>query len=228
MPRVRRSKRKSCAPKCKTLGCQFHAPEDHPNCSYCQKHIKVQDPLQHARNSKRHKSKLETFVKNFTGSDELVNSFKDGTVIGFLKNLSKYEKTQVPYMLPSNRPFPMAKLMLRADQVVDLMENYQNCSAFDLIHQDESTISLQDKILGRVFDTWNLGRECFRGVIRCYWGSFGDLLNPIQLFEGKEEIRKRILKTLIYCSRDKKQEIPMVYNLTSQCILAKYRELNSL
>jgi len=227
MPRVRRN-RKSCAPKCKTLGCQYHAPKDPPNCSYCQKHIKVRDPLQHALNSKRHKSKLETFVKKLTASDELVNSFKDGTVIGFLKNLSRYENTQDPSRMPSNRPFPMAKLMFRADQVVDLMQNYNERSAYDLIHQDESTISYQDKILGRVFDTWNLGRECFPGVIRCYWGSFGDLLNPIQLFEGKEEIRKRILKTLIYCSRDKKQEIPMVYNLTGHCILAKYRELYSL
>ena len=223
MPRVR-SQRKTCA-KCKTIGCQYHASKDHDNCSYCRKGLKALDPLQYALNSKRHKSKLENFVKKFTASDELVNSFKDGTVIGFLKNLSKYENTQVPYMLPSKRPFPMAKLMFRHDQVVDLMENYQENSVYDIIHQDESTINLHDKILARVLDSYNLGRNCFRGTIRCYWGSYGDLVKPIQLVEGKEKVKLRILKTLIYCSRDKKQEIPMVYNLTGQLILAKYKNI---
>lgn len=210
MPRYRRSTRKkgksgSCATgshKCSRLYCQYFAVPGEATCSICGSGNAAKDQLGFVNGCVRYQSKVKTAVKRFTCPDETYSQLLEGTdgqLLPFLRKLRIYEQG-----MPE---FGLAKLMFRAEQVLCFMDGYESCSAWNILHQKEATISPHDKLLGRVLDWWNLGKHCFPGVIQCYWGSHGDYISPVEFYNGREKCLHRnsrglgIMRVLLYCAR---------------------------
>ena len=229
MPKVtRRSSRlkNSCGKKCSLFGCQFYAGEG-KHCSYCTRGVAVHDPFAHMVKCNRYKDKVEKLVKKHAVTNAEFKALLEGTngeVIPFLKNVAAKERA-----LPE---LGFAKIMFTAKQVEPLMKGYQLCSAPHLINQKEATISFHDKILGRVLDHWNLGKSCFPGVLRCYWGYYGDYLTPTEFYAGRHKVvwsnetrDLGVLKTLMYCARVGDNEPTPLRKMTVCMVLGQFKEI---
>ncbi len=223
---TRASKRvsKNCAPICSSLGCTYHVGKGQKKCSTCNKGIKPVDPLEFLINSKYYQCRIMAQVNEHTISDEefnkILKKLEEGAgveLIPFLSALNKYEQQR-------SNPLRLPKVMLRADQVLKLnlnWDNYQN-SAYNLPNQAHATISLHDQVLGRVLDYWNLGREEFPSVVRCYWGHFGDYLNPLKLYSERKKVVIDMTKSLYFCARNRDVMPDQVKGLILQMILGKF------
>ena len=179
---------KKRASKCKSVACHWGVAEGQTHCSSCMQGKPVQDSLEITMKCKKFKYKVNKFVNKITASDELVNSFKNGSVVGFLRNLSQYER------LTSN------KLMFKAKQVSDLMQGYQSCSVYSH-NQPKSSISFHDKILVRVPDWWNLVQPDFCGTIHCYWGYYGDEKDILAFNKIRKRLWDKMVRTFDYCDK---------------------------
>ena len=229
MPKVtRRSSRlkKSCGKKCSHIGCQFFAGKG-KHCSSCTRRVAVKDGLCHTEMCNRYKAKVERLVKKLTISDsEFKELLKDtnGEVIAFLKNVAVKERAL------SGLGF--AKLMFTAKQVEPLMKGYGDSSVYALVRQKEATINFHDKILGRVLDHWNLGKSCFPGTVRCYWGFFGEYLKPTKFYAGRHKVvwsnetrDLGLLKPLMYCARVGDNEPTDARKLAVVMTLGRFKDL---
>ena len=145
-------------------------------------------------------------------------------MIPFLKNVAAKERA-----LPE---LGFAKIMFTAKQVEPLMKGYQENSSYNLIFQKEATINFHDKILGRVLDHWNLGKSSFPGIVRCYWGHFGDYLTPTEFYAGRHKMvwsnetrDLGILKTLMYCARVGDNDPTSLRKMTVVMVLGQFKDL---
>lgn len=219
--KLREKRKREDLPKCSQLGCQFYASEDTKRCSSCGKGKSVHDPFEHMQKANRFSKLTEKLVKQWCVSDEEFSELSADNLREFLSNVARAEK---------DRPeMELAKIMFTAKQVKSLVENYSENSCWNIVHQKEATINLHDKILGRVLDHWNLGRKCFCPTIRCYWGSYGDFITPIALYEGREVMLSNsagIMKPLLYCARVGDEKPSMLRMLKVGMILAKFRALS--
>lgn len=179
-------KKRAC--KCKSIGCQWGVAEGQTHCSSCMQGKPVEDSLENTMKCKKFKYKVNKFVSKITASDELVNSFKNGSLVGFIRNLSQYER------------MASTKLMFKAKQVKDLMVDYQNCSVFSH-NQPEATINFHDKILVRVPDWWNLVQPDFCGTIHCYWGHFGDEKHVLAFNKSRQMLWDKMVRTFFFCNK---------------------------
>jgi hypothetical protein len=216
---VKRSKRtvKSYA-SCSSIGCIYYAAKGKKKCSCCAKGLKPVDPLEFLINSKSYKCKIMAEVHKHTISDKDFDGIARPTLIGFLSALNKFEQQRSGHM-----PI-LPKVMLRADQVLKLglnWDNYQN-SAYNLPNQAHATISLHDQVLGRVLDYWNLGGPLFPPVVRCYWGKFGDYLNPIKLYNDRKKVVLDMTKSLYFCARDRDVMPNQLLRLVLETTLFKF------
>ena len=218
--RVSKRTAKNCAARCSSIGCTFHAGKGKKKCSTCIKGIQPVDPLEFLINSKSYRCKLMAEVKKHTISDKDFEGIVRPTVIGFLSALNKFEQQRSERFDPLRLP----KVMLRADQVLKLglnWDNYEN-SAYNLPNQAHATISLHDQVLGRVLDYWNLGRKEFPDVVRCYWGCFGDYINPLKLYCERTKVIVDMTKSLYFCARNRDVMPDQVLGLVLQAILGKF------
>lgn len=220
--RVSKRTTKNCAPRCSSIGCTFHAGKGKKKCSTCMKGIQPVDALEFLLNSKYYLCRIMAEVGNHTISDKdfnkLLEESKGGAeLIPFLSALNKFEQQR-------SDPMCLPKVMLRADQVLKLnlnWDNYEN-SAYNLPNQAHATISLHDQVLGRVLDYWNLGRKEFPGVVRCYWGHFGDYINPVKLYTERNKVVMDMTKNLYFCARNRDVMPDQVMGLVLQMILGKF------
>ena len=225
MPRVRRSRRKIFAKGCARIGCEYFAVPGQNKCSSCAAGRPVVNRHEQLLKCIRYKQKVERLVRSLCVSDSEYAEMMEGveTPIQFLSKVRAMENGRNQMYLP--------KVMFTAKQVLPLMSNYDCCSAWHLIHQKEATISLQDKILGRVLDYWNLGLDEFPGVLRCYWGHHGDYVNPVEFYMAREKLLHAngngtgIMHPLLYMARRGDEPVGPFAKLYVSMILRKFKEL---
>lgn len=212
---------------CSRLNCKYFAAPGTRTCTYCAKGLAVTDGLAYTLKCKKFKQRADSLVESLAVSDEefskLVEDHTNYEIITFLAKVAAKERS-----LPANGP---AKVYFTAKQVEPLMQGYRECSAFNLVHQKEATINVHDKILGRVLDHWNLGRESLPSAIRCYWGSYGDYATPIGLYENRDKAiwsedgnHLGIMKPLLYCARAGDKPC-MLRALNAAATLQKFKKL---
>jgi hypothetical protein len=216
-----------CANICSRLNCKYFAVPGKRTCTYCAKGLAVNDGLAYTLKCKKYKQRADALVEKLAVSEEVFSDLVEGhtnyEIITFLAKVAAMERA-----LPANGP---AKLYFTAKQVEPLMQGYRDCSVFNLVHQKEATINVHDKILGRVLDHWNLGRESFPPAIRCYWGFYGDYTTPIGLYENRDKAiwsedgkHLGVMKALLYCARvgDKPCMLRM---MNASATLQKFKKL---
>ena len=175
------------------------------------------------RVANRFKKEVSKLVKELCVSDEVFESLLGENLREFLRNVSQLEKQRTDMQLP--------KLMFTAKQVLPLMQGYAENTAWNIVRQKEASISLHDKVLGRVLDHWNLGRKSFPPTIRCYWGSHGDLVTPVELYKARKRALLHnpnalgIMKPVLYCARVGDNKPTMLSMLRAGVILSKFRDL---
>ena len=212
---------------CSRLNCKYFAVPDKRKCSYCAKGLAVRDGLAYIFKCKKYKQRADALAKKLAMSDdefsELVEQHTNYEIITFLAKVAAKERS-----LPANGP---AKIYFTAKQVEPLMQGYQECTAFNLVHQKEATVNLHDKILGRVLDQWNLGRNSFTSTIRCYWGNYGDYATPIGLYENRDKAiwskdgkHLGVMKPLLYCARVG-DNMCMLRAMNASATLQKFKKL---
>ena len=195
MSRVTRSAQQivsvGCPPRhCTRFGCQFFAVLGENCCSSCQRGEAVTGTLEHTLHCNRFVKQADKLVESHCVSDEEFAQLlagTEGSLTNFLANVAKKERS-----LPE---FSLRKVLFTAAQVAvfPIFTNWSlrySCTFWN-VSQAEATISIPDKILARVLDHHNLGRECFVGGVRCYWGSHGDFTTPVELYKA----RKRLLSS---------------------------------
>ena len=94
------------------------------------------------RVSNRFEKKVSKLVKELAVPDEVFESLLGGNLREFLSNVSHLEKQRTEMELP--------KLMFTAKQVLPLVQDYTENTAWNIVRQKEASISLHDKVLGRV------------------------------------------------------------------------------
>ena len=213
----------SSAQTCSRLNCQYFAAPGTRTCTYCAKGLAVRDGLAYTLKCKKYKDSADSLVESLAVSDEefaeLVEQHTNYQVITFLAKVRAREEA-----LPANGP---AKLYFTAKQVEPLMKGYQDCSAFNLAHQKEVSINFHDKILGRVLDAWNLGRDTFASAIRCYWANLGVYVSPIALYENRATSilgSNGVMKQLLYCARVGDKTC-MLRKMNATATLQKFKKL---
>jgi len=216
-----------CANTCSRLNCKYFAVPGKRTCTYCAKGLAVTDGLAYTRKCNRFKQRADALVEKLAVSDDVFSDLVEGhtnyEIITFLAKLAAMERA-----LPANGP---AKVYFTAKQVEPLMQGYQECSVFNLVHQKEVSILLHDKILGRVLDHWNLGRDSFPSTVRCYWGFYGDYTTPIGLYENRDKAiwsedgkHLGVMKALLYCARAR-DKLCMLRAMNASATLQKFKKL---
>lgn len=215
-----------CANKpfhCQRFGCQYFAVPGTNCCTSCGAGKPVDDPYKLMRVSNRFKKKVSNLVNKLTVSDKVFKSLLGENLREFLSNVYHLEKQRADMELP--------KLMFTAKQVLPLMQGYAENTAWNIVRQKEASISLHDKVLGRVLDHWNLGCKDFPPTIRCYWGSHGDLVTPVQLYKARKRALLHnpnaagIMKPVLYCARIGDNKPTTLGFMRAGAILRKFRDL---
>jgi hypothetical protein len=191
---------------CTMFGCMYFAVPGEKVCSFCQRGEAVTGTLEHTLHCNRFAKQADKLVQSHCVSDaefaELLAG-TDGLLVKFLANVAKKERS-----LPE---FSLRKVLFTAAQVAAFPiftdPSLQYSCTFWNVSQAEATISIPDKILARVLDHHNLGRECFVGGVRCYFGSHGDYTTPVELYKARKQLLSSnpkpvgVMKPLLYAAR---------------------------
>tara|TARA_B110000977_G_C11002433_1_gene464363 strand:+ start:337 stop:921 length:585 start_codon:yes stop_codon:yes gene_type:complete len=192
----------------------------------------VTGTLEHILQCNDFAKKVDKLVKKHCVSDaEFAELLKDTDLqlVKFLANVAKKERKL------SN--FALRKLMFTASQIqvfpifTSFTERYE-CHAWNLCFQAEETIRMPDKILGRVLDQHNLGKPCFVGAVRCYWGCHGDFCSPVDLFAARKTVLCAypkplgIMKPIIYCAKRGNEPMERFAELKAKTIIHSFSRIS--
>ena len=200
-------------------------------CSSCQRGEAVTGTLEHTLHCNQYAKQADKLVASYCVSDAEFGELLAGTnleLTKFLANVAKKERD-----LPE---FSLRKVLFTAKQVT-VFPMFTNSSlqyscTFWTVSQAETTISLPCKILARVLDQHNLGRNCFVGAVRCYWGSHGDFTTPVELFKARKTLLSSnprsvgVMRPVLYAARRGDNAIDRMAELKAMQILHTFDQLS--
>ena len=216
---------------CTRFGCLYFAVPGEKVCSFCQRGEAVTGTLEHTLHCNRFALQADKLVKQHCVSDEEFAQLLAGTngsLLAFLANVRKTEQD-----LPE---FSLRKVLFTAEQVAvfpiftDSSLGY-SCS-FWSVSQAEATIRYPDKILARVLDQYNLGRDCFAGAVKCYWGSHGDFTAPVQLYKARKTLLSSnpkpvgVMRPVLYAARRGDAPIDAYARLKALNVISSFTQLS--
>lgn len=216
---------------CTRFSCQYFAVPGLKLCTACQRGEAVTGTLEHTLHCNRFAKQAQKLVESHCVSDAEFAQLLAGTggsLVKFLATVAKKERS-----LPE---FSLRKVLFTAAQVavfpIFTDPSLQYSCSFWSVSQAEATISLPCKILARVLDQHNLGRNCFVGGVRCYFGSHGDYTTPVELYKARKTLLSSnpkpigIMRPLLYAARRGDNAIDAYARLKALSAISSFTQMS--